>query len=228
MTLIVLCTIPLRSVSVAWTNRISPDPARTSGPSSFWGRRRTREWMAEKWGGWGWMPERIKVAWVDEEWRSLARAVALLLPLFAFLPPPLKGSHLSPSCTSSSDDEEKVKPVCDWSSNTAVRLLKHLGHNSLRVFFPPFTSCLVSAYLRVWIVSVSLALTLRTSEQHFKLRFSDCTTQDKAGGGGGGGGTGGGRLLCFIAAIPKIWLQGAAMAPRILSLDLISQPSNSQ
>lgn len=32
-----LCTVPLRSVSVAWTNRISPDPARTSGPSSFWG-----------------------------------------------------------------------------------------------------------------------------------------------------------------------------------------------
>lgn len=32
-----LLTVPLRSVSVAWTNRMSPDPARTSGPSSFWG-----------------------------------------------------------------------------------------------------------------------------------------------------------------------------------------------
>lgn len=40
MSLNVLSTVPLRSVSVAWTNRISPDPARTSGPSSFWGKLR--------------------------------------------------------------------------------------------------------------------------------------------------------------------------------------------
>lgn len=30
--------LPLRSVSVAWTNSMSPDPARTSGPSSFYQR----------------------------------------------------------------------------------------------------------------------------------------------------------------------------------------------
>lgn len=99
---------------------------------------------------------------------------------------------------------------------TEAATLQYVFWNTLVIIvFESFIllSHLISAYLRLWIVSVSSALTLRTSEQHFKLRFSDCTTQDKTGGGGGGGGTGGGRLLCFIAAIPEIWLQRAAMAP---------------
>lgn len=42
-------TVPLRSVSVAWTNKISPDPARTSGPSSFWKNKeeKFRRWMTD-------------------------------------------------------------------------------------------------------------------------------------------------------------------------------------
>lgn len=45
-----LLTVPLRSVSVAWTSRMSPDPALTSGPSSFWGGGITNKEAGERLG----------------------------------------------------------------------------------------------------------------------------------------------------------------------------------
>lgn len=40
-------SLPLRSVSVAWTNSISPEPALTSGPSSFYQREKERELLLQ-------------------------------------------------------------------------------------------------------------------------------------------------------------------------------------
>lgn len=135
----VVCTVPLRSVSVAWTNRISPDPARTSGPSSFWGKIRTVSEMRRI--KWKLMPDRKmeRDGWdqrreIEEKsgqsWYGVMQSgpkCSLHLPFIClFFFPSLKGPHLSLSCTSSSDDEEKVRLVCDKSPATAICLLKQL------------------------------------------------------------------------------------------------------
>ena len=203
----VVCTVPLRSVSVAWTNRISPDPARTSGPSSFWGKIRT---VSEMWrikrklmpdrkmerDGWDRRRERGQ-EWSELEWCSLAQNVACTFPSSACFFFPLWKAPTSPCPAPAPLMTKKKSDLCVIKAPPLQYVFCNSSkrHYRLWIFLPPRSDPSLSAFVNHCCHVAPNLAERRAAFSHICL--SDCTTQDK----GGGGGVGGGRFLNFSRAV---------------------------
>lgn len=211
-----LSTVPLRSVSVAWTNRISPDPARTSGPSSFWGESKRKMNDREmRWLRLTAREERSRQSWcgMTQSSPSCREHRPLLLPVFFS---PLFFFFLA----STTSKRLPALPVLHqflwwWRKSQACVPSEHqpcntslaTARNTSQTVICPLSA---SHPPRSPAADHFLYVAPNLAEQwtaFSHICLSDCTTQDK-----GGGGVGGGRFLYFSSAVLGIHLQGAATA----------------
>lgn len=220
-----LCTIPLRSVSVAWTNRISPDPARTSGPSSFWGkkfksmtkingRRKLRVWDRKQ--------ERKKK--YGYSWRGVTQFSPNPFCLFFFC---FHSHHKAPTspCPAPAPLMTKKKSSLHMREAAPLQYIiwnNCVCHQKLQIFFSSFHDLSLSPSVNHFCYIPPNLAAHGAAPLHNCL--SDCTTQDKGGGGAAGGWSLNFQLCSFWGLTPE----GSNSCRRQLSQDMISYLSESR